>query len=70
MRTLKTAVLDTASHYPKSLAFDAVTACRVADITELARKHPDLPVTDISPHEEIELLHTLLKPQGHHNVMM
>ena len=74
-KTLKTGTrmkdrrLDTASDLQKCRAFDAVTACRVADITERAREHPELPATDMYSRVDIELLHTLLKHQGHRNLL-
>jgi len=72
-KTLKTGTrikdrrLDTASDLQKCLAFDAVTACRVADMTERAREHPEFPATDMYSRADIELLQTLLKHQGHRN---
>ncbi len=70
-RTLKTGTriksrrFDAAEDLRKCLAFDAVTACRVADLTQLARERPDTPAATVVPQEDIELLHTMLRAQGH-----
>jgi len=45
----------------KCLASGAVTACRVADLTMLARERPETPATETCPEEDIDLLHTLLE---------
>ena len=74
-KTLKTGTkiksrrLDQADDLRKCLAFDAITACHVADVTILAREHPELPATEVFPAEDIDLLHTLLAAQGHRNVV-
>ncbi len=74
-RTLKTGTrirdrrLDAADDLRKCLAFDAVTACRVADLTVLAREHPETPATGVFPEEDVDLLHTLLESQGHRNIV-
>ncbi len=52
----------------KCLAFDAVTACHVADITMRARERPETPATEVCPERDIHLLHTLLEAQGHRGV--
>ncbi len=57
--------LDTADGPPRRLASGAVTACRVAGITMLARERPDTPATEACPEEDIRLLLTLLSVQGH-----
>ena len=73
-RTLKTGTrikdrrLDSADDLRKCLAFDAVTAVHVADLTVLARERPETPATEVFPEEDIDLLHTLLEAQGHRNV--
>ena len=73
-RTLKSGTrsrdrrLDTADGPPRCLAFDAVTACPVADITMLARERPDTPATEACPEEDIRLPLTLLSAQGHREV--
>ncbi len=70
-RTLKTGTriksrrFDAADDLRKCLAFDAVTACRVADLTQLARERPDTPAATVVPPEDIDLLHTMLRAQGH-----
>ncbi len=58
----------TADGPPRCLASGAVTACRVADITMLARERPDTPATEVCPEEDIRLLLTLLSAQGHREV--
>ncbi len=61
--------LDAADDLRKCLAFDAVTACHVADITMRARERPETPATDICPERDVRLLlHTLLEAQGHRGV--
>ena len=73
-RTLKTGTrikdrrLDHADDLRKCLAFDAITACRVADITVLAREHPETPATEVFPVEDIDLLRAMLEEQGHRDV--
>ncbi|MDE2717742.1 MAG: hypothetical protein OXI33_12130 [Chloroflexota bacterium] len=57
--SIKDRRLDSADDLRKCLAFDAVTAVHVADITVLAREHPE---------GDIDLLHTMLESQGHRNV--
>ena len=61
--------LASAGDPPKCLAFDAVTAVHVADITVLARELPETPVTEVFPEEDIDLLHTMLESQGHRDVV-
>ena len=74
-RTLKTGTrikdrrLDSADDLRKCLAFDAVTAVHVADLTVLARERPETPATEVFPEEDVDLLHTLLESQGHRNVV-
>ena len=74
-RTLKTGTrikdrrLDSADDLRKCLAFDAVTAVHVADLTVLARERPETPATEVFPQEDVDLLHTLLESQGHRNVV-
>ena len=74
-RTLKTGTrikdrrLDSADDLRKCLAFDAVTAVHVADLTVLARERPETPATEVFPQEDVDLLHTLLEAQGHRNVV-
>ncbi len=60
--------LDAADDLRKCLAFDAVTACHVADITMRARERPETPATEVCPERDIHLLHTLLEAQGHRGV--
>ncbi len=60
--------LDTADGPPRRLASGAVTACRVAGITMLARERPDTPATEACPEEDIRLPPTLLSAQGHREV--
>ena len=66
-RTLKTGTrikdrrLDSADDLRKCLAFDAITAVHVADITTLARECPETPATEVFPEEDIDLLHTMLE---------
>ena len=73
-RTLKTGTrikgrrLDHADDLRKCLAFDAVTAVHVADLTVLARERPETPATEVFPPEDIDLLHTILEAQGHRDV--
>ncbi len=73
-RTLKTGTrikdrrLDDADDLRRCLAFDAVTAVRVADLTVLARERPETPAAEVLPEEDIDLLHTLLEAQGHREV--
>ena len=73
-RTLKTGSriksrrLDEADDLRKCLAFDAVTACHVADLAHLARERPETPATEVFPEEDIDLLHDLLEAQGHRKV--
>ena len=73
-RTLKTGTrirdrrLDHADGLRKRLAFDAITACRVAGITVLAREHPETPATEVFPVEDIDLLRAMLEEQGHRDV--
>ena len=70
-RTLKTGTrikdrrLSHADDLCSCLAFDAVTACHVADITILARERPETPATEILPLEDIDLLGAMLEEQGH-----
>ncbi len=47
------------------LACDAVTAVQCANLTMMAREHPETPATEVLPAEDIDLLHTLLRSQGH-----
>ena len=74
-KTLKTGTrirdrrLDSAGDLRKCLAFDAVTAVHVADITVMARERPETPATEVFPKEDIDLLRTLLKSQGHRDVI-
>ena len=74
-RTLKTGTrikdrrLDSADDLRKCLAFDAVTAVHVADITVLARERPETPATEVFPKEDVDLLHTMLESQGHRDVV-
>ncbi len=74
-RTLKTGTrikdrrLDSADDLRKCLAFDAVTAVHVADLTVLARERPETPATEVFPEEDIDLLHTMLESQGHRDVV-
>ncbi|MCY4431026.1 MAG: IS4 family transposase [Rhodospirillales bacterium] len=74
-RTLKTGIrikdrrLDSADDLRKCLAFDAVTAVHVADLTVLARERPETPATEVFPEEDIDLLHTMLESQGHRDVV-
>jgi len=74
-RTLKTGTrirdrrLDSADDLRRRLAFDAVTAVHVADITVLAREHPEPPATEVFPEEDVDLPHTMLEPQGHRDVV-
>ena len=74
-RTLKTGTrikdrrLDSADDLRKCLAFDAVTAVHVADITVLARERPETPATEAFPEEDVDLLHTVLESQGHRDVV-
>ena len=74
-RTLKTGTrikdrrLDSADDLRKCLAFDAVTAVHVADLTVLARERPETPATEVFPEEDVDLLHTLLESQGHREVV-
>ena len=74
-RTLKTGTrikdrrLDSADDLRKCLAFDAVTAVHVADITVLARERPETPATEAFPEEDVDLLHTMLESQGHRDVV-
>ena len=73
-KTLKTGTrirdrrLDSAGDLRKCLAFDAVTAVHVADITVMARERPGTPATEVFPKEDIDLLRTLLESQGHRDV--
>ena len=60
--------LDSADDLRKCLAFDAVTAVHVADLTVLARERPETPATEAFPEEDIDLFHTLLEAQGHRYV--
>ena len=60
--------LDAADDLRKCLAFDAVTACHVADITMRARERPETPATDIYPERDVRLLLTLLAFQGHREI--
>ena len=60
--------LDAADDLRKRLAFDAVTACHVADLTMLARERPETPATGVCPEGDVDLLHTLLEAQGHRGV--
>ena len=70
-RTLKTGTrikdrrLDHADDLRKCIAFDAITACHVADLTILAQERPETPATEVFPEEDIDLLQTLLEAQGH-----
>ena len=74
-RTLKTGTrikdrrLDAADDLRKCLAFDAVTAVHVADLTVLARERPETPATEVFPQEDVDLLHTMLESQGHRDVV-
>ena len=74
-RTLKTGTrikdrrLDSADDLRKCLAFDAVTAVHVADLTVLARERPETPAAEAFPDADVDLLHTLLESQGHRNVV-
>jgi len=73
-RTLKTGTrikdrrLDRADDLRKCLAFDAITAVHVADLTVLARERPETPATEVFPEEDVGLLHTMLESQGHRDV--
>ncbi len=73
-RTLKSGTrikdrrLNDAEDLRKCLAFDAVTAVHVADLTMNARERPETPATEVFPEEDIDLLHTLLEAQGHKGV--
>ena len=73
-RTLKTGTrikdrrLDHADDLRKCIAFDAITACHVADLTILAQERPETPATEVFPEEDIDLLQTMLEAQGHRNV--
>ena len=73
-RTLKTGTrikdrrLNHADDLRKCIAFDAITACHVADLTVLAQERPDTPASEIFPVEDVDLLHTLLEAQGHPDV--
>ena len=49
----------------KCIAFDAITACHVADLTILAQERPETPATEVFPEEDIDLLQTMLEAQGH-----
>lgn len=60
--------LNAADDLRKCLAFDAVTACHVADITMRARERPETPATDICPEKDVRLLLTLLAFQGHREI--
>ena len=70
-RTLKTGTrikdrrLDHADDLRKCIAFDAITACHVADLTILAQERPETPATEVFPEEDIDLLQTMLEAQGH-----
>ncbi len=74
-RTLKTGTrirdrrLGGADDLRKCLAFDAVTACRIADLAVLARERPETPATEAFPERDVDLLHALLESQGHPNVV-
>ena len=57
--------LDHADDLRKCLVFDAVTACHVFDLERLAREAPGTPATDVVAPEEIDVLHALLRAQGH-----
>ena len=50
---------------PAQVAFDAVTAVHVADITVLARERPETPSTEVFPEKDVGLLHTVMESQGH-----
>ena len=52
----------------KCLAFDAVTACHVADLTMLARERPETPATGVCPERDVRLPLTLLAFQGHSGI--
>ncbi len=73
-RTLKTGTrikdrrLDRADDLKTCLAFDAVTAVHVADLTVLARERPLTPASEVFAEEDIDLLGTLLESQGHREV--
>ncbi len=73
-RTLKTGTrikdrrLDRADDLKTCLAFDAVTAVHVADLTVLARERPLTPASEVFAEEDIDLLRTLLESQGHREV--
>ncbi len=73
-RTLKTGTrlrhrrLDHADNGRQCLAFDAITAGRVADLTVLAREQPDGPTTAVFDPDEIDGLHPWLRAPGHQPV--
>ncbi len=46
-----------------------MTAARVSDLTALARERPETPATEAFPEEDIDLLHTMLEPRGHRDVV-
>ena len=60
--------LSDADDLSKCLAFDAITACRVADLAVLAREHPGTPATEVLPFEYIDTLYRLLVWQGHRDI--
>ena len=57
--------LDHAGDPGKCLAFDAITAMHVADLTVMARERPGTPAGEMFPEEDIELLHTMPESRGH-----
>ena len=57
--------LDHADDLRKCLVFDVVTACHVFDLERLAREAPGTPAADVVDPEEINVLHALLREQGH-----
>ena len=56
--------LDDADDLRKCLAFDAITACHVHDLTFMARTRPDTPADKVVEQDEIECLYNHLQILG------
>ncbi len=46
-----------------------MTAVQISDLTALARERPETPATGAFPEGDIDLLHTMLEPRGHRDVV-
>ena len=61
--------LHSADDLHKCLAFDAVSAVHVADLTVLTPKRPETTANEVLPEQDVDLLHTILVSQDHRKIL-